>query len=86
LEILPFGLSGLGTMDRWGPASRLMGVGFYIAFCLIGGAVGGLWLDRKLGTQPVFVLVGLISGLILASWGVYRMLLPMLNNNKKERR
>jgi ATP synthase protein I len=73
-------------MDKWGPAVRLTGVGFYIGICLVGGALGGRWLDQKFDTQPVFVLTGLFVGLVLAGWGVYRMLLPMLNNNDKERR
>ncbi len=73
-------------MDKWGPAARLIGVGFYIGVCLVGGAVAGVWLDRKFNTQPIFMLSGLLVGLILAAWGVYQMLLPMLKNNKKERR
>jgi ATP synthase protein I len=73
-------------MERWGPAARLTGVGFYISLCLIGGALGGRWLDHKFDTQPVFMLTGLILGLILAAWGVYQMLLPLLKNDKKERR
>jgi ATP synthase protein I len=73
-------------MDKWGPAARLLGVGFYIGICLVGGALGGRWLDQKFDTQPVFMLAGLILGLALAAWGVYQMLLPILNNNKKERR
>jgi ATP synthase protein I len=73
-------------MDKWGPAIRLIGVGFYIGFCLLAGAFGGFWLDRVFHTQPIFTLLLLLVGLILAFWGVYRMLLPLLNNNKKERR
>jgi ATP synthase protein I len=72
-------------MYNWGPVIRLVGVGFYIAFCIIGGILGGLWLDTKFNTQPIFTLIGLILGLVLAAWGVYRMLLPLIYN-KKERK
>jgi ATP synthase protein I len=72
-------------MYNWGPVVRLAGVGFYIGFCIIGGVFGGLWLDGKFDTQPIFMLVGLILGLVLAFWGVYQMLIPLLNN-KRERR
>jgi hypothetical protein len=71
-------------MYNWGPVIRLIGVGFYIGFCIAGGTFGGLWLDGRFATQPVFTLIGLILGLVLASWGVYQMLLPFLN--RKERR
>jgi ATP synthase protein I len=73
-------------MENWGPAARLIGMGFYLGFCLVGGAAGGRWLDGRFDTRPIFMLTGLIVGLILAAWGVYQMLLPLLNNNKKERR
>jgi F0F1-type ATP synthase assembly protein I len=78
-------------MEKWGPAFRLIGVGFFIGACIVAGVLVGLWLDRRFDTLPIFVLVGLVVGLIAASWGVYQMLLPLLKesgtkNNKKERR
>jgi ATP synthase protein I len=73
-------------MDKWGPAFKLIGVGFYISACIIGGVLGGLWLDGQFNTRPIFLLVGLIIGLVAAFWGVYQMLIPMMNNNKRERR
>ncbi len=73
-------------MYKWGPAIRLIGVGFYIAACIVGGILGGLWLDHKFNTKPIFLIVGLILGLVAAFWGVYQMILPMVNDNKKDRR
>ena len=70
-------------MDKWGPAIRLIGVGFYIGFCIVAGIVVGLWIDGKFDTRPIFTIVGLMLGLISAFWGVYRMLLPLLNNKDK---
>jgi F0F1-type ATP synthase assembly protein I len=64
---------------------RLVGVGWYIGLCILLGVMGGLWLDGRLGTGPLFVIAGLIIGLALAGYGVYRMLLPsMVNRNDKE--
>jgi ATP synthase protein I len=74
-------------LSKWGPAIKLLGVGFYICVCIVGGALGGLWLDKKFDTQPILILIGLILGLILAFWGVYQMLIPIIReSNKKERR
>ena len=70
-------------MNRWGAAIRLIGVGFYIGGCIVLGVFVGLWLDNKLNTRPIFVIVGLLFGLFLAFYGVYQMLLPLLNNKKK---
>ena len=72
-------------MQKWELAMRLVGVGFYIAFCIIAGVLAGLWLDHRFNTQPIFMLIGLTLGLILAFWGVYQLLRPILND-KQERR
>jgi ATP synthase protein I len=73
-------------MQNWGPAVRFLGIGFYIAFCIVLGILGGLWLDRRFHTEPIFLLIGLVLGLVAAFWGLYQMLLPMINENKKGRK
>jgi len=67
-------------MSRWGAAIRLIGVGFFIGGSILAGVFAGLWIDSKLNTQPIFVIVGLLVGLFLAGFGVYKMLLPLLND------
>jgi ATP synthase protein I len=70
-------------MDKWIPALRLTGIGFYIAACIIGGILVGWWLGDK---KPLFLILGLVVGLILAVFGVYRMVKPLMNgkNDNKE--
>ncbi|MFC1860960.1 AtpZ/AtpI family protein [Chloroflexota bacterium] len=70
-------------MNRWGSAIRLVGVGFYIGCSIVLGVTMGLWLDSKLNTQPILVIAGLFFGLFLAGYGVYRMLIPLLNKDEK---
>ena len=69
-------------MSRWVAALRLTGVGFYIGISIVLGVVIGLWLDNKLDTGPVFMIAGLILGVIVAGYGVYRMLLPLFDNKQ----
>ena len=69
-------------MSRWQVALRLVGVGWYIGLCIVLGVAGGLWLDDRLNTSPILVMVGLILGVVIAFYGVYRMVLP--NINKKQ--
>jgi len=73
-------------MDKSKLAFRLLGAAFYMGAAIFVGIAGGLWLDRKLYTQPIFVLIGLTLGLIVAFWGFYRMLIPIINYNKKDRK
>ena len=67
-------------MKRWAKALRLVGVGWYIAACIVLGLVLGIWLDSILNTKVLFTLIGLFLGLGLAAFGVYRALLPLLHN------
>ena len=69
-------------MGRWEAAFRFIGVGWFIAISILLGVLGGLWLDAKLGTAPIMVIVGLILGLVVAFYGVYRMLLPLMRNKR----
>ena len=62
---------------------QLVGVGWYVAVCIILGLLGGLWLDSKLDTLPIFTLVGVLLGTVLTFYGVYRMVLPLLNGNRR---
>jgi len=67
-------------MSRWVAALRLTGVGFFIGGSIVLGVAAGLWLDSKLNTSPILVIIGLILGVIVAFYGVYQMLLPFLHN------
>jgi hypothetical protein len=65
-------------MGRLPPAVRLLGIGWYFALCIVVGIVGGVLLDRQVGKDHIFTLVGLFLGLILAFFGGYVMLLEVL--------
>jgi len=69
-------------MSRWVAALRLVGVGFFIGGCILGGVVAGLWLDSRFNTEPILVIVGLILGVTVAFYGVYQMLLPLLGKKR----
>jgi hypothetical protein len=60
------------------PALRLVGIGWYVAFCIAGGVAGGAWLDREFDLSPALTLTGLFLGLVVAFWGGYRMLMDVI--------
>ncbi|GAI74770.1 unnamed protein product, partial [marine sediment metagenome] len=45
------------------------------------GVFGGHWIDNRLDTS-LFWIVGLILGIVVAFYGVYRMLLPLMDNKR----
>ncbi len=63
----------------------LIGVGWYVAISIILGVAGGLWLDSKFGTTPFLALAGIILGSFVAFYGLYKMLLPGLKQDDKDK-
>jgi ATP synthase protein I len=49
-------------------------MGFTIAIPIVAGAVGGHFLDGLTHTEPLFLLLGLLLGLIAGMYGAYRLL------------
>jgi len=70
-------------MGRRVAALRLVGVGFFIGGSISLGIFAGRWLDTKLDTQ-FFWIVGLILGIVVAFYGVYQMLLPLISNKQNK--
>jgi len=68
-------------MSRWAAALRLVGVGFFIGGSIVLGVFVGLWLDNKFDTS-LFWIVGLILGIVVAFYGVYQMLLPLIGSKQ----
>ena len=64
---------------RWVPALRLVGVGWSIGIAIVGGLGGGIWLDGKWHTKPIFTLIGLFLGIVVAFYSTYKLVKPLLN-------
>jgi ATP synthase protein I len=73
-------------MKRWQASLQLLGIGWYIALCIVLGVLGGVWLDGKTGSKPLWTIIGLILGVVIAFTGAYRMVSPFINkkNNRKD--
>jgi len=70
---------------RWAGVIRFIGIGWYIAACILLGALGGRWIGQKLdgrSSEVIFTILGLIGGLIVAFFGVYRMFRAIESNNQ----
>ena len=71
-------------MHLWQVALGLIGVGWYVAGAILLGVFAGLWLDDKFNTKPFFVVAGLILGIIVAGYSVYKMLLPFITTKENK--
>lgn len=69
-------------MDRLPATARLIGIGWYVAICIVLGVVGGVLLDRALDTSPWLTMLGLLLGLVTAFYGAYRLLMDVLRQDR----
>ena len=61
--------SSLGTVGRFA------GLGFQLVASILLFLYGGQWLDRRLGTDPLFLLLGVFIGAAAAIYSMYRSLM-----------
>jgi hypothetical protein len=73
-------------MRRLPTAVRLLGLGWYVALCILAATVGGAFIDGAAGTRPLFTILGLVLGLLAALWGGYILLLEALGGSRHPRR
>lgn len=64
-------------------ALRLMGLGWFVASCILMGVLGGIWLDTWMNVSPLFTLLGAILGSVIAFYGLYKMIGPIVEQTNK---
>jgi F0F1-type ATP synthase assembly protein I len=64
----PKGGAGRKTIS----GSEFAGIGLQFAVVLVVFALAGVWLDRKLGTSPLLVIVLVLGGSGLGFWSMVR--------------
>jgi hypothetical protein len=68
-----------------GPAMRLIGIGWFIAICIILGVVGGMQLDKAVDTGKLFTVIGIFVGLFFGLWGGWLQLREVLDAINRRR-
>ena len=66
-----------------------MELGLIISAPLVGFLLLGVWIDRKLETFPLFLILGILAGMATAILVVYKIIIPYLDkkvrNNKNNK-
>jgi F0F1-type ATP synthase assembly protein I len=70
----------------WVLAAQFTGLGWYIASAIVAPALLGVWVDGKVGSAPLFLLVGLLLGVVVAFYGTYKMASGYLGGGSPEDR
>jgi len=53
-------------------------VGIVLALAIVAGIAVGAWVDERLQTLPIFLLVGLLTGMALGAFAVHRIVTRFL--------
>jgi ATP synthase protein I len=55
--------------------AEFAGIGLQFAISILGGVYAGQWLDKKLGSAPWLLMIGLFLGAGLSFYSMYRKLM-----------
>lgn len=55
--------------------AEFAGAGMQFGITLVAFALIGIWLDRKLGTSPMLIVVGVFGGAAIGFWQMYRAMI-----------
>lgn len=66
-------------------AGSLAGVGIQLLVSILLFLYLGQWLDKKLGTDPLLLIVGVFVGAALGIYNMYHMLTAAQRKERKER-
>lgn len=67
----------------WKALALAWELGYTIAVPLVIFALGGRLLDQRLGTTPIFLLIGILLALIVSTLGVYKKTTSIIKNETK---
>ena len=62
-------------MKKWEALGEGLQLSWALLFSLLIPLLAGIWLDKKLDTAPLFILIGMALGILAATVGVARMVI-----------
>lgn len=75
-----------GRGDGVPSAGSYLGVGLQFALSIVLFVYLGQWLDRRFGTEPWMLLIGLVLGAGGSFYGIYRKLMADLRREEERKK
>ena len=73
------------AVSSFAKAGAFAGLGFSFALSILLFLWAGQWVDRKLGTAPLFLVIGAFLGAALGFYSIYRRLMAEQRRDENER-
>ena len=77
--------AGKPALSGAGSAASFAGLGIQLAISILLFLYLGQWLDKKLGTGPFLLIVGVFVGAAVGIYNMYHMLTAAQRKEQKER-
>jgi len=77
--------AGKPGLSAPGSAASFAGLGIQLAISILIFLYVGQWLDKKLGTDPFLLIVGVFVGATVGIYNMYHMLTAAQRKEQKER-
>ncbi len=68
--------------NPWRALALVSAIGIDLAICVIAGVWVGNWLDGRLGSEPLFLIIGILLGLTVGILVIIRLIKPFTEDNK----
>lgn len=79
----------MSSKNRWIKQIRYINLalsfGITMTLTILLAIYGGLWLDRRLGSTPLFLILGILLGVGAAFYSLLREILKLNEQNKKRK-
>ena len=67
------------TQSTFSVMSLAWELGYIIAIPLVALTLGGRFLDKKLGTSPLLLLVGVVAAIIFSTYAIYKKTIDIMD-------
>lgn len=86
LERIPTTFPGDDRKRVEGQYLRFAGVGVQYALTIVALTMAGIWLDGRLETAPLFLIIGLLMAFVGATWSLVQQVLRPDDDDKPGKR
>ena len=63
---------GRKVLRSYAKAGAFINIGFQFAAAIAIGLFGGLWIDERLSTSPLFLILGILLGIGSGFYSIYK--------------